>query len=220
VHLDPCPVEFPLDRRRPGLLQRGVHVRSGRREHGGDRPPDLEPELAQVLAGQRDRRDRPEVPTQHQRPPHVLDRHARGLRDGVPDHGGQRALPDVSQHERPQERLLGRRRPGHQRAQRRAPPGDRPRAGQRRHVRERRVHLGDGQRRLLRRGGRLVTERRPAHAEHALARGTREVARARHAFLRRQAPQRRRDPLDFPQPPRLGADVLCGGGELGEQHRV
>ena len=148
----------------------------------------------------------------------AVDRHARGLRHRVADDRRQRALPDVAEHERAQERLLGRGRAGHQRHQRGPPRGHRARAAQRRDVRQRGVHLGDGQRRLRRGRRRIVAQRRPADAQHALARRAREVGRARDPLLGASSRSARRDPLDLREPPGLGADVLGGGGELGEQH--
>ena len=105
-----APSSFHSTAAGPVFSSAAVDVRRGRGQHGGDRPPDLQPELPEILARQRDRRHRAQVAAQHQRPPHVLERHVRGLGHRVADHGGQRALPDVPEHQRPQERLLGRGR--------------------------------------------------------------------------------------------------------------
>ena len=122
-----APSSFHSTAAGPVFSSAAVDVGRGRGEHRRDRPPDLEPERRQRLRAAAERRlgDRAEVAAQHQRPPHGRDRHAGRLGHRVADHRGQRALAQVAEHQRAQERLLGRRRARQQRAP--APRAARPR---------------------------------------------------------------------------------------------
>ena len=112
--------------------QRRRHVRSRRREHRPQRPPDDEPDPGQGIgaAGQRSGRRRRGIPGQHHRPPHRLLGYVRGHGDGLLHHAVERALAQLARHQPPQELLLGPGRPREQRVDRRPamrPPSRHPR---------------------------------------------------------------------------------------------
>ncbi len=214
-----APSSFHSTAGRPGLLQRGLDVGRGRGQHRRDRAPELEPELAQIAPGQRDRRHRPELPAQHQRPAHRRHRHARppspprrprprpARPGGCPRARGCAGTPARTPSRGPAARA----------ARRAAPPAEPapliPATASSAASTSATVSVG------VRRGRRRVlAQRRPADPEHPLARRPREIAGARDALLWRQLTQRGGDPLDLREPPGHGPHILHGGGEIGEQH--
>ena len=221
VDLDPRPVELPLDRGRPGLLQRGVHVRRRRGQHRRDRPPDLEPERRQrlraALAQRGRRRPRPgpraaSAPAARPRPAPTA-----ALATASPTIAASapcRRSPSISARRKACSDAVARASSAPSAARRAATdpaPLSADNASSAAST-SATVSDGDGRRR------RRLLHRRPAHPEHALARRTREVARARRALVDVQPAQRRRQPRDLVLAARQGTDVLGGGGELGEQH--
>ena len=202
MDLDARAVELPLDRRRPGLLER-------RRPRPARSRPASARSAARPRAGTA-RGRRP--PARPRRPPR--GRRAASAPAGRPSPARPAAFATASpttatsapwrmsaEHERPQERLLGRGRARQQRDQRRPASRHRARAAHPRHRLQRRVDLGDGQRRVIGGRGRVLAQRRPAHAEHPLARAS---PRASSSPATRSSgvepPQRGRDPLDLRQP--------------------
>ena len=185
-----APSSFHSTAAGPGLLQRGLDVGRGRGQHRRDRAPDLEPERRQRLRAvlaQRRRGHRAEIAAQHQRPPHRGDRHVRGLGHRVADDRRQRALAQVAEDQRAQERLLGRRRPRQQRGQRRPPRGQpSPRRSAPTAPRTPRRPPPPTATAPRRRGGSSFSDAQP-DPEHPLARRAREVAGARRALARSRA---------------------------------
>ena len=195
-----APSSFHSTAAGPGLLQRGVHVRRRRGQHRRDRPPDLEPERRQR------RPPRPAPPPRPRRGRRAASAPAAPTATGTPA-AFATASPTTAasapwrmspEHQRAQERLLGRRRARQQRRQRRPARGHRPRAAQRRHAPRapRRPPRPSASARSAAGGGSSRSDAQPT-PEHALARRAGQVARARDALLGRQPAQRRREPLDL-----------------------
>ena len=169
VDLHARAVELVLDRGRAGPLERGADVGRGGGEHGGERAPDLQPHLRQPVGpvGERDRGRLGQVAAERERAAHVGLRHLGGAGDRGGHHARERALAEVAEQQPGQEALLVRVGAREQRGERLAPGRLRAGAADRADRAERRVDLGDRQRRL---GGgrRRLAQLRPADADLAL----------------------------------------------------
>ena len=143
-------------------------------QHRPDGLTDPQRELRQrrLTAGQRGGRDGRQIAAQHRRPADSRGGHARGLRDGVGHHPGERALAQLAAEKPAQERLLGVGCRGEQIGNESGPARLRTLARDGADLGERRIDGVDRQRRLVR-GLRQRPQRRPPDADLAL----RQVAR-------------------------------------------
>ena len=192
VHLDARAVELPLDRggRRSSPARPSTSAR-GRGEHRLQRPRRPRAGIAPAPARRRRARAAATAP----RSPRSISarrtsacRHAGGLRDRVGHHARERALAQVAEQQRGQEALLGsvaraeqRRRSASRRARLRARRRDSAADPL-----ERRVDLGDRQRRRRPRARGRLAQRRPADADLPLAQLARQERDGDRALVRRQ----------------------------------
>ena len=221
VDLDPRAVELPLDRRRVDLRERRGDVRGGLGEHRLQRPADRqaqgrEPRLA---VRQRDRRHRPEIAAEHERPPHRGELHVRAAFATAsvitPASAPWRRSPDISRIRkgcsaspaRPMSSPSRRRRsatePG---------PAHAPIAG------ERGVDRADRQVRGPVAGVGRVAQRRPADADLPLAQLAGQERDARGYLLGRHAAQRRGEVGDLLAARGRPPDDTGGFDEVGQEH--
>ena len=214
-----APSSFHSTAAGPVLARARVDVRRGRGQHRRDRAPDLEPERGQRLlavasaaaataprsprsiSARRTAATAPRPPWPPRRPRPRPARPAAGRRGSAP--AGRPA--------RTRSRARAERVSTSRRARLRAGPAQPASAS---NAASTSATDSDG---VAAGGGSSFSDAQPT-PEHALARRPREVAGARRALLDRQRAQRRGQPRDLVLAPGQGADVLGGGGELGEQH--
>ena len=109
VHLDPRAVELPLDRRGSGGFERGRDVLGGGREHGLDRPQQLEAHGRERVDTVRECEagSDAQVTAEHRGPPHDRERHVGRARDRIGHHPFERALAQLAEEEASEEVGLG-----------------------------------------------------------------------------------------------------------------
>ncbi len=152
VHLDPRPVELPLDRRRSGRGQGFGDGGRARGEHRLHRPQHLEADVDQrrLAHGERAAGGVGEVSSQHRRPADRRGRNGGGLGDRVGHQPRERTLAELTREQAHDEVGLGRRRAREQVAEDLLARAARSRAGGDGDPVERLVELGDGHAVLLR----------------------------------------------------------------------
>ena len=147
VHLDPDAVELGVDRHLAAELgHRGSHVRSAGGQHRLDRSTHLQADRRKRL-GPRERGpgggDR--AAGEHRGAAYVGEGQLDDLRHRLLGDGVERALAEVAGDDRPEPFLLLAGRPAEEVGRGGGPCGLGAGTGQRRHLLEGLVHLGDGQ---------------------------------------------------------------------------
>jgi hypothetical protein len=214
-------VELGVDADLVELRDRLVDRPRSRREHGQQRPADLQRERRQRrrAATQRGLRHGRDRPGEHRRPPHVRRGDVGRFRDRVEHHALERALPQLARHQPAQEPLLVGGRRGEQVVHAPASLARRPGAGQLRDGGEHAVHLADGERRRGRRCRRLA-QRGPADTGTPLPQLAGQPRDDHRGLVRTGGPQQGSDPLDLSATRRGGGDVAGRRDHVREQHRA
>ena len=223
MDLDADAVELPLDRRRSPMRSSAASTDSAVcASIGCSGRPTTSRNCGQALGAGRERGGghRAELAAEHDRAPHVpraAGRPRAATASVTSD--GQRALPQLAGDQPAEQALLRARWPGRtarstSSRRRVCEPGPDSSAM----VGERRVDLGDRQRRL---GGRRrqVAQRRPADPGPALQQLAGQVRDGRDHLVRRRGAQAVGEQRDLDRAGRRGGDLRRRRGDLGEEHR-